>query len=299
MLATRVVTATVGVPIVAGVVVAGEPWLSILLGIVALVACLELIAMLEAAGFDPPPVLGLLGGLATATAGLAAVNPDAVGGLLADALRLSQPPGLAVVTFAVSVMLIGLVSFTRPDPRNAFLTWAATGFGVAYVGLLLPFLAVVAHLVPADGSPSGSVGLLGLGSGTAWGLLMLLVVWGYDTGAYFAGRWVGRRLLIDHISPSKTVEGLFGGLLLATLAAGVGGVLVGLAPWHALLIGPTVGLAAQAGDLAESMLKRAAGRKESGVIIPGHGGILDRLDSFLFAAPVLVIYAVAFAGQTV
>lgn len=87
--------------------------------------------------------------------------------------------------------------------------------------------------------------------------------------------------------------------MLATLGAGVGAALVGLEPWHPLIIGPVVGLAAQAGDMAESMLKRAADRKESGFIVPGHGGILDRIDSFLFAAPVLAGYAVLAAGRVV
>ena len=76
-------------------------------------------------------------------------------------------------------------------------------------------------------------------------------------------------------------------------------MLVGLEPWHPLIIGPLVGLAAQAGDLAESMLKRAAGRKESGFLVPGHGGILDRIDSFLFAAPVLAGYALLAAGRVI
>ena len=93
------------------------------------------------------------------------------------------------------------------------------------------------------------------------------------------------------------MEGLAGGLILGTLGAGVGAFLVGLEPWHPLVIGPLVGLAAQAGDLAESMLKRAADRKESGFLVPGHGGILDRVDSFLFATPVLAGYALLAAGR--
>jgi phosphatidate cytidylyltransferase len=140
------------------------------------------------------------------------------------------------------------------------------------------------------------VGALGMRSGSAWVLLLVLVVWGYDTGAYLTGRWLGRRRLIDHISPSKTLEGLAGGLLIGTLAAGLGAWLVGLEPWHPLLIGPLVGITAQAGDLAESLVKRAAGRKESGFLIPGHGGMLDRIDSFLFAAPILTVYALLVAG---
>ena len=129
--------------------------------------------------------------------------------------------------------------------------------------------------------------------------MLILVVWGYDTGAYLVGRQVGRHRLVEHISPAKTVEGLAGGLVAATIAAGIGAALIGLDPWHPLLIGPIVGITAQVGDLAESMLKRAAGRKDSGGIIPGHGGILDRIDSFLFAAPVLAGYALLVAGRIV
>ena len=176
------------------------------------------------------------------------------------------------------------------------MTWAMTSFGVAYIGLLLPAIVLVAHLAPAGGSASTPVGALGLGSGPAWALLLVLVVWGYDTGAYLIGSRLGRRRMLDQISPAKTMEGLAGGLVLGTVAAGIGAVLVGLEPWQPLVIGPLVGLAAQAGDLAESMLKRAAGRKESGFLVPGHGGILDRIDSFLFAAPVLAGYALLVAG---
>jgi phosphatidate cytidylyltransferase len=164
------------------------------------------------------------------------------------------------------------------------------------VGLLAPFIVVVAHLAPGGGTATTPIGALNLHAGTAWMLLLLLVVWGYDSGAYLTGRWLGRRRLIDHISPSKTVEGLVGGLLAATLAAGVGAWLIGLDAWQPLLIGPIIGLAAQAGDLAESLVKRAAGRKESGFLVPGHGGVLDRIDSFLFAAPVLVVYALLTSG---
>ena len=124
------------------------------------------------------------------------------------------------------------------------------------------------------------------------------MVWGYDTGAFLTGRRLGRTRLLDHISPSKTIEGLAGGLVARARSRPASArVLVGLEPWHPLIIGPLVGLAAQAGDLAESMLKRAAGRKESGFLVPGHGGILDRVDSFLFAAPVLAGYALLVAGR--
>jgi phosphatidate cytidylyltransferase len=296
MLRTRLITAGILVPVVVVVVIFGEPWLSILVAIVVFLAMAELIALLDAGGFEPPQVIGLAAGLAVAGAGLVSANRVLVSGLLSDLLQATDPPGLALVVYAVMVLLLAVVGFTRADPRHGFLTWAATSFGVAYVGLLAPFIAAVGHLAPPGGGATTAVGLLRLPSGVAWVLMLLLVVWGYDTGAYLTGRWLGRRRLIENISPSKTVEGLAGGLVLATVAAGIGSALVGLEAWQPLVIGPLIGLVAQAGDLAESMLKRAAGRKESGFLVPGHGGILDRIDSFLFAAPVLVGYALLVAG---
>ncbi len=296
MLATRLISAGILAPIVVGVALLGEPWVSSLVGLLVFLAMVELIALLDAGGFAPPQVVALAAGLLVAGAGLVAANQALVGGPLAVMLRAADPPGLAAVAFAAAVVVLAVAGFTRAEPRDGFMTWAVTSFGVAYVGLLAPFIVVVAHLAPAGGSATTPIGALNLHAGTAWMLLLLLVVWGYDSGAYLTGRWLGRRRLIDHISPSKTVEGLVGGLLAATVAAGVGAWLIALDPWQPLLIGPMVGLAAQAGDLAESMVKRAAGRKESGFLVPGHGGVLDRIDSFLFAAPVLVGYALLVAG---
>jgi len=299
VLRTRVISALVLAPIILAIVLLGEPWLSLLVGVAAFLALVELVGLLDTAGHQPPQVLTIVSGMALVAAGLIAANGTNVGGVAAILIVALDPPGLVTATFVAAMLLFAAVGFTRADPRAGFMTWAITSFGVAYVGLLLPTIVVVAHLAPSGGSANTPVGVFGIGSGAAWALLLVLVVWGYDTGAYLVGRSLGRRRLLDHISPSKTVEGLAGGLVLATLGAGVGAALVGLEPWHPLIIGPVVGLAAQAGDMAESMLKRAADRKESGFIVPGHGGILDRIDSFLFAAPVLAGYAVLAAGRVV
>jgi phosphatidate cytidylyltransferase len=297
MLRVRLLTAAILGPVVLLIVILGEPWLAILIGALAFLSLTELIALLDAGGFEPPQVAAMALGLATAAAGLVSANAANIGGLLSDLLAATDPPGLVVVAYVGAVLVLGFVAFTRSDPRRGFLSWAVTSFGIAYVAILLPFIAVVGHLAPPGGSDATSVGILGLRSGSAWLLLLILVVWGYDTGAYLTGRWLGRRRLIDHISPSKTIEGMVGGLVAGTIAAGIGAALVGLEPWHPLALGPLLGLAAQAGDLAESMLKRAAGRKESGFLIPGHGGILDRVDSFLFAAPVLAGYGLLVVGS--
>ena len=299
MLRTRLVTAAILAPLVLAVVVLGEPWLSLLVGAAAFLAFVELVALLDAGEFQPPQVLTIVAGMALAAAGLVTANASGVGGVVAGLMTAVDPPGLVAATLIAAILLLAIVSFTRADPRAAFITWAMSSFGIAYVGLLLPTLVLVAHLAPAGGSWTTPVGILGLGSGAAWALMLILVVWGYDTGAYLTGRLIGRTRLIENISPAKTVEGVAGGLVLATVGAGVGAALVGLEPWHPLIIGPVVGAFAQAGDLAESMLKRAAGRKESGFLVPGHGGILDRVDSFLFAAPVLAGYALLVAGRVV
>jgi phosphatidate cytidylyltransferase len=296
VLATRMLTAAVLAPLVLVVALLGEPWLSLLIGLIVFLALVEVIGLLDAAGFAPPQVLMLGLGIAVAGATLIAANQTLVGVLLSSLLAATAIPGLPIVAFVGAVLVLAIASFTRGDPRDGFLTWATATFGLAYVALLAPFVVVVAHLGPPDGSAATTVGGLGLRAGSAWMITLLLVVWGYDTGAYLTGRWLGRRRLIDHVSPSKTLEGLAGGLVTATLAAGIGAWLVGLAPWHPLLIGPLIGLAAQAGDLAESLLKRAAGRKESGFLIPGHGGMLDRIDSFLFAGPALAGYALLVVG---
>jgi phosphatidate cytidylyltransferase len=139
--------------------------------------------------------------------------------------------------------------------------------------------------------PAGAP-LAGLGAERGWILLLVLGVWAYDTGAYFVGRQIGGPRFLQHISPSKTYAGLVGGLVAATAVTAA--MLAGLGenPVAGLVLGPLIGLAAQAGDLAESLLKRAAGAKDSSGLIPGHGGILDRIDSFLFAAPIVTLYVV-------
>ena len=194
-----------------------------------------------------------------------------------------------VLLVAVGTVLAAVGAFTKSDPRDGLPTWFATIFGAFYASLLA-FVLRLGHQAPA--LPPG-VALAGLDDGRGWIVLLVLTVWSYDTGAYLIGKRFGRRKFLTHISPSKTYAGLIGGIVAATIVSAV--VLVGLGrpAIDGLLVGPLVSLAAQAGDLAESMLKRAAGAKDSGTLIPGHGGVLDRVDSFLFAAPILVLYVVA------
>jgi len=140
--------------------------------------------------------------------------------------------------------------------------------------------------------PSGAP-LSIVGPERGWVLLLILAVWAYDTGAFLVGKNFGRTKFLTHISPSKTIEGLVGGVVVSTLVVALMLWALGQDPRHAIILGPLTALAAQAGDLAESVIKRAAGAKDSGTLIPGHGGMLDRVDSFLFAAPVMTLYVIA------
>lgn len=129
-------------------------------------------------------------------------------------------------------------------------------------------------------------------NGNRWLMLALAVIWAADTGAYFAGRKFGRCKLAPRISPNKTVEGLIGGagagIAIALLGAPLAGASLGQLPAIGLVAAVTVGFAV-VGDLFESLLKRHVGAKDSGDLIPGHGGILDRVDSVLAALPVFAL----------
>lgn len=129
-----------------------------------------------------------------------------------------------------------------------------------------------------------------LGEGR-WIVFLLFVMWGTDSGALFLGKWLGRRKFAVQISPNKTMAGFFGGLLFGVAGAALAVAWFSLpGSWIQMIgYGLVLSLAGQMGDLAESMVKREAGIKDSGRLIPGHGGLLDRLDSLLFAAPVLYL----------
>ncbi len=137
-----------------------------------------------------------------------------------------------------------------------------------------------------------------------WLLVLAASVWLGDTGAYFAGRTFGRHKLYPVISPKKTVEGSIGGLVASAFGGWLAMWLLGLAhpawldavvvpsAWKAVVIAAVCGVVEQVGDLVESQMKRSAGIKDSGTLLPGHGGVLDRFDGFVFAAPVLYVLVV-------
>jgi phosphatidate cytidylyltransferase len=272
----RAITAAVLVPLLLIVIALGGMVLAAAIAVITVLAAREVFTLLSAAGH---PALPALGGVLALTVILDAAFPEVL-------------EGSGLLLIAIGVVLVAVAAFTRQDPRDGLSTWIATVFGALYVSMLA-FVIRLGYAAPAvpDGAP-----LAALGAERGWIVLLILAVWSYDTGAYLVGRRFGREKFLAHISPSKTYAGLVGGVVASTVVVALMLVGLGQSPVHALLLGPLAALAAQAGDLAESMLKRAAGEKDSGTLIPGHGGMLDRVDSFLFAAPVVTLYVVALIG---
>ena len=267
----RAVSAAAIAVVVIVVFLLGQPWLTLGLVALATVAAVEAFRLLPAAGFPVALIPGIVGPpIAVLALGLTEETLEASG-----------------VFVAVVVIVGGIDAFRRPEVRDGFLVWMATTFGVVYISMLAFVAAILvwAPPVPEDAVLGGL-----LDDGRIWLLVLVLTVWSFDTFAYLSGRTFKKGRFLNHISPNKTWSGVIGGTVAAVIVAG-------LLTWAAgqwwpggLLLGLAVAVAGQAGDVAESMLKRTAGAKDSSNLIPGHGGILDRVDSFLFAAPVVFGY---------
>ena len=192
-------------------------------------------------------------------------------------LAIMTPGVAAGPGFLALGLILAAFFFVGATTRRAWLAW-----GVIYVGV--PVLALL--LIRQQNSVNlGHVGLVY----TIW---TLALVWATDIGAYFAGRFIGGLKLAPGISPNKTWAGLIGGMAAASLLAGFLHWYAGLA-WRLTLATPALAVLAQGGDLFESWLKRRAGKKDSGTLLPGHGGVLDRLDGLVPVAPAVVLIVLA------
>ena len=273
----RVISAIVLVPVVAAVFLAGQPWLTLGVALLAFVAAGEAFRLLQRANLPVDPGIGVF------------AAPVAVLGTL-----IAKPPaGLPEAFVVLVIVLAAIAAFRRPQARDGFLDWVGSTFGALYVSLLafIPGVMLAAPAVPRTV-------FLGhdLGAGRTWLLVLVLTVWSFDSFAFLVGRALGGRRFLPHISPHKTWAGVVGGTVAAVVACSALTVAAGKEGLLGALLGLVVSITAQAGDVAESLLKRGAGAKDSGTLIPGHGGILDRLDSFIFAAPAFYLCLVLVPG---
>jgi len=278
-LAQRFLVAVVAVPILLVVLYYHRPeptWLVIFAA--SLIAMHELFAMLLPAA-DRRAAL-VLGGVAVAA--FYWLDPLALAGYggLPRALTGATAAG-STVPLLVTVIAPGLYFLFRfRDIPTVAGRYAATVTGIAYAGFLTTYLAKLKLIDPRHGGDTV--------------LIVLIVAWLADTGGYFAGRFLGKSRLYEAVSPKKTWAGAWGGL--AGSLIGVAALKLISADWLAwsdvALLAIPGGILGQLGDLTESLIKRSVGVKDSGSLLPGHGGILDRIDAVLFIAPYTYAYLV-------
>jgi phosphatidate cytidylyltransferase len=291
-LGVRTASALVMIAVVVAAILLRGPLLMALTGVAAALAAHEFYAIARRAGYVPWYPVGIATTLLLCLRGY-------LGGDIAAGLMGPGPGfGAEVMVLAVVLVLVlgrlGLEWMRAPQPlvrgdaaaavRGPFLAWADIGLtlgGALYVGGLLGYAPLLAEVGPPASTACG----------TAWLFMVLIGTAACDTGAYFVGSLIGKHKMIPHISPGKTWEGLAGGVLGGLVAAVAMSGVLNLDLIQAAALGLLTCAAAVSGDLSESLLKRAAGVKDSGNIIPGHGGVLDRIDSILFVLPATYLFA--------
>jgi phosphatidate cytidylyltransferase len=278
----------IAAPIAIAIVVYGGAPLAALLAITSALAAWELFRLARATGLTPFDDIGIV---------IAGVTPLVVH---ARFLRLYDPDAFIGPTSLAVLGLLSLLAiaiWARGPTGKPFGSVASTAFGAAYTGGTLSYAYAIRYHDYAFAPGALPLGgrTISVASGGLLLLLPVLLTWASDIGAYAVGRTFGRNKLIPSVSPGKTVEGAIGGLAATMLIAWLYTRFVlhpatsldfRWRPGGALLFGALVSVAAQVGDLAESLLKREAGAKDSSHLIPGTGGILDRLDSLLFVLPI-------------
>ncbi len=272
MLKKRVITALCGIPLLVAIVWFDKPlpWFTILMAIWGVLAVFEFYRLVTACKVPPLTYFGLI------WTSLFILSRDSDLLSILEAyfdLNLLTP---LLLTSAVMLSLIWLL--LRSQEEKAFTSWIWTMAGILYVGWLLGYL----------------VALRGMDDGRNWVFFALFTTFASDTAAFFTGRALGKHYLAPRISPGKTWEGAIGGIfgaLIVSLFFILPTPLILHFNWgQAILLGLLVSIFGQLGDLVESLFKRNMGAKDSGSLIPGHGGFLDRIDSVVFAGIVVYYY---------
>ena len=277
----RVVTALPAAIVAIWAVLAGGAPLAALLAIAAALSAWELFRMARSAGLSPFADVGIA---------LAGIVP-----LIVHARYLAiWEPHLTLLALLVPALLT-LALFARGVEGKPFGAAASTLFGICYTGGMLSFAYAIRYHDYAYGDVAMHIAgrELHLASGGFLLVLPVLLTWATDIGAYAVGRTLGGAKLMPSVSPGKTRSGAIGGVVTSVVVAWLfvryslqPAAQLSFTPLGIVLFGAGVSVAGQVGDLVESMLKREAGVKDSSTLIPGHGGVLDRIDSLLFVLPV-------------
>lgn len=248
-------------------------WLiTLVVAIATVIALLEFYYALRHAGYQPRRGMGTISALLFCGAAF-----------LQETLHVD----LTSIALSGSLLLTLATELSRRDYKNCLICWSITFAGACYVGWFLSYYIQLRGLdTPLH---SGWLASLHLSSGAVWVYFALAITWMQDASAYFVGRAFGRHRLAPNVSPKKSWEGAIGGFLtsvgMALLCVPLFGLPITLL--QAALLGMTAGIIGPTGDLVESLFKRQVGIKDMSNILPGHGGLLDRIDSILFTGPVL------------
>jgi phosphatidate cytidylyltransferase len=275
VLRTRVLSVIVLLPLVLLLAyLGGIPWLITILA-VGILAWLEMTGLLRRDSFAVYRWIGFL----FVPLFIVAAYVRAAELLPMPGVRATGADFLPLLVVVLIVVSLAQALFDRGEHPTT--DWAMTVAGVVYLGFLLGTFVTLRER--ADGF--------------WWVLLAFSLTWIIDAAAYFVGRAFGRHKWWPRLSPRKTWEGLIGGCVAGIIAAPLLGIWwLHLSPWRGLLLGLLAVVAAPLGDLSVSLFKRMAQAKDSGNLIPGHGGMLDRLDSLLFMFPVVTFFALFVAG---
>ena len=269
----RSLTALVGIPVLVAAIWLGAPWLTALVIVAGLAAIWELYRMTPALVGPLPVVLG--------AAWVVAIILGAQAASGRDNLLVISGGVTAAGSFTALLWFIAFYRGGESAGKKRFpIGLAYLVLGPIYIGFFLATALMLREITGPDAEGPADLG-------RNWLLFAMLVTFAVDTGAYMVGRTVGSRPMAPRISPNKTWEGSVGGFVSAVAAALVLGLVfdLGIPVWQQAVIGAVLGVVAQLGDLIESKLKRFAEVKDAGSIIPGHGGLLDRLDSMLLSLP--------------
>ena len=270
----RELAAGIAIPLVLGVLFFAPPIaFNLLVAAVTLAALYEFLRLAERIGHPVSKSVAIGGGAAVL------LGWSAFWGVAGASDRRGLTVAV-VLTLAIGALAAIAPLFSGVDPAAALGSAGSTFYGVFAVALPATALCALRNCSPQAV------------------LFLFLIVWGCDSFAYYGGRALGRHPLAPVVSPKKTWEGAVAGLIGATLvgaAAGAWKVLPDLGPARGALAGALASSAGQIGDLVESLWKRGAGVKDSGVFLPGHGGFYDRIDSLLFAGPALAILLATFS----
>lgn len=259
MLRQRVITAVIGLPLLLALIWFGNPWFFLAVVIIAILGSLEFYRMTVSHSIQPIIYFAIA---ITLLLIISPYYPDFI----------TKP---LILSLAIIISLIWLLFL--PKKEEAFHNWAWIIAGILYMGWMLSYWAE----------------LRSLEHGREWIYWSMITIMISDTSAFFVGRAWGKHHLAPAISPKKTWEGAIGGAVASIIVSIILGIVLSLplTYWQLALAGCIISIVAQLSDLAESLLKRTSGVKDSGNLVPGHGGILDRIDSFIFVGA-LVYYLV-------